>query len=156
MSLIPKLIIVSLFFLSANCGGTSEADQKLLQEAADIHQEAVKIEQQVRPKLDELVQQKNSINIQGRTLAPEEIAFVTKVEGIESSYAYWEENHIEVPGFEHDHSAHEGHDHDHSHGSELKVSAADMLLIQKEFKDSILSIQQRVEQLKVPVRLKFE
>lgn len=161
MNLNLKLIFVGLLFLSANCGSTSEEDQKLLKEAAAIHLEAVELEQQVKPKLDELIQQKNSINIQGRSLTAQELAFAQKVESIENSYAYWEENHVEVPGHGHDgheghDHGHEGHNHDHGHDAKLEVSAADMLLIQKEFKDSILSIQQRIEQLKVPVRPKFD
>ena len=152
MHLITKLIFLCLLILTANCGGTSEEDQKLLEEAASIHQQAIEIEEKIKPKMEALIQRKNQINIQGRALTDAEIAFVEKVEQLQTSYDYWEENHVEVPGFEHDHHGHEGHDHDHDHdhGNQLKVTAADMLLIQKEFRDSISAIQQKVEKLKMP------
>lgn len=166
MSKLFYFLSICLICFAASCNSVSEEDQKLLKEAAEVHQKAVDIEQQVTPKLDALVQQKNQINIQGRALTTEETEFVKKVESLESSYAYWQENHVEVPGFEHSHGHeehaghdhdgedhdhdHAGHDHDHGHGATLEVSASDMLIIQKEFMDSILSIQQRVEKLRIP------
>lgn len=138
----------AIIYLSSSCGGQhNHGDNQLLQQAADIHTEAIKIEKELRPKLQSLVQQKNTINIQGRALTEEETAFVNKVESIEASLKYWEENHVEVPGFEHGHDHdhdHEGHDHSHDHGSKLEVAPQDMLLIQKEFRDSIVAIQKRV------------
>ena len=43
----------------------------------------------------------------------------------------------------------QSHDHNycHDHRAPLKVSPADMLIIQKEFKDSIVSMQTRAELL---------
>ena len=76
---------------------------------------------------------------------------IQKVDQLKESYGYWTENHVEVPGFDHahDHGHDHSHNHDHHHhGPGLEVSAADMLLIQKEFKDSIISIQKRILELK--------
>ncbi len=55
----------------------------------------------------------------------------------------WNDNIIEVPGFEHHH--HHGHSHDHNHShSQLELTPDDMLIVQKEFLDSIQSIQRRI------------
>lgn len=156
MSLVSKILLLGLFVLAANCGGSSGEDQKLLEEAGQIHQQALEIEQKVKPRLEALIQEKNRINIQGRALTEAEIAFVNQVEALEKSYAFWEENHVEVPGFEHDHHDHAGHDHSHDHKPGLDVTASDMLLIQQEFRDSITAIQARVEKLKIADQSKLD
>jgi hypothetical protein len=115
-------------------------------EAAKIHLEIIAIEGALAGKVDSLIQLRNQLAIQGRALTPEEIAFNNQVTGIETSINYWRENLPEPPGLEHDHS-HAGHDHHHHHGPALDVTPEQMLAIQKEFRDSILSIQQRISGL---------
>ena len=147
MNYLTKLIVLMLFLGFNSCGHQHQKGKasELLKEAAMIHQEAINIEQALQPELQALIQRANGINIQGRALTEEEMAFVKAVENLRASYGYWEENHVEVPGFEHEHG--HDHDHDHHHGPGLEVSPADMLLIQKEFRDSILSIKERIEKL---------
>ena len=130
-----------LLVLVLGCNNTKE--DSLLAEAAKIHEQAAKIEQQIRPQVSALVQQKNSINVQGRALAPEEIAFVQTVESIEAGHQFWKENHLEVPGYEH--HDHDHADHDHNHAPKLELLPADMLAVQKEFRDTLLAVQQRIE-----------
>ncbi len=143
--MLQKILRVGfLILLIAACKSTPK-DNPALQEAARIHAEAAQIEQALQPQLKELIQRKNSINIQGRALTEEEIAFVEKVNAIENSYTYWEENHVEVPGYEHQHEENH-HDH-HHHKENLHLSPADMLSVQKEFRDSIVTLQQRVIEL---------
>ena len=139
-------------FLLAACGSnhTHQDDDKDLLKAATLHQDAIDVEKIVKPKLDGLVQKKNSLNIQGRALTEAEMSFVRQVETLEDNYRYWTENHVEVPGHGHDghdHGHGHDHDHDHDHGAQLEVSSADMLIIQQEFKDSIQAIQKRIELL---------
>ena len=136
---------------------TNHGDNKVLQEAAEVHTEALKIEKEIQSKLEALQQRKNTINIQGRALTEAEIAFVNQVEALEASLRYWEENHVEVPGFEHNHDeeghSHDhdhGHNHDHNHEAKLEVAPTDMLIIQKEFRDSMLAMQKRVLALRLP------
>lgn len=125
------------------------AEDKILHEAHDIHLEAFKIKQAVAPQIEQLLQRSNSIQVQGRTLTEEEINFTTQVDNLAKQFEYWEENHLEVPGFEHEGHDHSGHDHshDHNHASGFNFPASDMLILQKEFKDSIVVIQQRAELL---------
>ena len=145
MKIIAQLLSYGLAALLVTACNTSKKEDPQLKEAADVHLEAMQIEKQMKPQLAELVQLKNSINIQGRELTAEEIALVQQIEALEASYSFWEENHVEVPGHEHhDHDDHD-HDHHHHHGPKLDLSPADMLLVQQEFRDSIRAIQQRVE-----------
>ena len=135
-----------LFFVVA-CHQHSE-EYKTLEKAAAIHNEAVKLEAGLRADLEKLIQKKNSINVQGRALTEEELQFVKNVNALESSHQFFTENHVEVPGFNHDHHHHDhNHNHSHDHDAQLQVTADDMLLIQKEFLDSIGSIQQRIQTL---------
>lgn len=135
------LLTVTVMVLAA-CG-SSQKDKAILEEAWKVHTEAMEIEQNIKPQLEELAQLKNSINVQGRALTPEEIKLVERIESIQNSYAYWETHHMGVPGHEHDHQDHAHHDH--NHGAKLELSPQDMLSVQREFRDSITSIQERVE-----------
>lgn len=149
MNYFLKILPLVLILILAGCGHSSK-DHALLEEAAKIHQEAVKIDETVKPQLDALVNQANSLAVQGRALTEEEQAFINAVGQLQTSYGFWEENHIEVPGFDHEHGHHHhdhDHDHSHDHGPGLELTASDMLLVQKEFRDSIISIKERVEAL---------
>ena len=144
MKKIALILFTALSFL-LSCG--ESAEHKLLHEAHDIHMEAFKIKQAVEPQLEQLVQRSNSIQIQGRALTEEEIKFTESVNTLVQQLEFWKENHLEVPGFEHEEHDHSAHDHDHEHGSSFNLPASDMLLLQKEFRDSIVAIQQRVNSL---------
>lgn len=143
-----QLMLVSGLFafllLSSSCQRGNSSEAQLLSQAAALHQEALRIDQEVKPQLEELIQQSNSIQIQGRALSGEEIRRVEAIDAVRSSYAWFENNHVEVPGHDHDHGDHAGHDHDHDHGAELELTPEDMLAVQQEFLDSIKSIRARV------------
>lgn len=145
------LILTILLSSFTNCkDGQAAEDLKILQQAAAIHLDAIKVQEEIAPKLYDLVQQKNSINIQARVLTDEELTFVEKVGVIEESYDWFEKNHLEVPGFEHAHS-HEGHSHDHNHdhGSSPELPPKDILRIQQEFRDSIIAIKNAMNELSI-------
>ncbi|MDX1939628.1 MAG: hypothetical protein SFU99_03705 [Saprospiraceae bacterium] len=133
------LVLLAIFIAC----GTSKKESPELHEAGEIHEQAMAIEKDMKAQFEQLVQIKNSINVQGRMLTAAEIAFVEQVEAIESSYHFWEENHVEVPG--HEHGEHEHADQDHDHAAKLELTPTDMLAVQREFRDSIVVIKQRVE-----------
>ncbi len=140
-----SLILFSLF-IAAACSSGKKADPQL-EQAAAVHEEAMKIEEEARNKLDSLLQLRNSINVQGRALSEAEIAFVREVDGLEDRFRAWAESLIEVPGYEHEHEHDHGHDH-HHHGEEApEVTPAHMLNIQREFRDSIAVLRQEAERL---------
>jgi hypothetical protein len=145
-----RLIGFSFFILTVllfSCGQDSE--DKILHQAHDVHLEAFKIKQSVKPQIEQLLQRSNSIQVQGRSLTEEEIKFTDEVNNLSQKFSYWEENHLEVPGFGHEGHDHSGHDHDHSHDHSpaFNLPASDVLLLQKEFKDSIVAVQQQVQLL---------
>jgi hypothetical protein len=139
----PTVYLLALSLVLSACSGKS-ADKQMLEEAAAIHLEADQLQQAVKPLIDELVQRKNSINIQGRALQAEELDFLAGVESVETAYRFYIDNHAEVPGFEHhDHD----HDHGHHHGPQTKITAKHALAIQQELRDSLLSAKGRAEAL---------
>ncbi len=145
------LFLFSLILFIA-CSGTS-AEHKILHEAADVHNEALKIRKEMDSNIEKLQSLRGSIQVQAEALSDEELKFVKSVEVLEKRLEYWNENHVEVPGFEHDGHDHSGHDHnhdhshDHSHAPKYQLPASDMLIIQKEFRDSILAIKGKLESL---------
>ncbi len=144
MKYLSFLFAVCLFF---SCG--ENAEDKILHEAHNIHLEAFKIKQAVSPQIEQLLQRSSGLQIQGRALTEDEIKFTTQVNNLAKKFEYWKENHLEVPGFEHeghDHSDHD-HAHDHNHASGFNFPASDMLILQKEFRDSILVIQRQAQLL---------
>ena len=135
---------IAIFVAALLCSCQSPQPADNAGEAEKIHLEIIAIEGALAGKIDTLIQLRNQLAIQGRALTPEEIAFNNQVTGIESSITYFRGNLPEPPGLEHDHAGHDHAGHDHHHGPTLDVTPEQMLAIQKEFRDSILSIQQRV------------
>lgn len=144
---ILSLFILSLFIIIGSCSSNKHVNTEMLDKAYNIHQEAAQIEKEIQPKVAELTNLKNSINIQGRALTEEEISKVNQIEKLEASLAYWKENHPEIPGYE------PGHVHGAgcSHGTEkqLELLPEDWVKVQQEFMDSIQVIQKRVDELMV-------
>lgn len=112
-AIITRCLLLCLFFTTA-CAKQSAEDQ-LLQEAFNIHQQAMQIAKEIKTMLEE-----NSAPPEGLST-------------IKARLNTWESKLVEVPGFE--------HEHEHSHGADLELLPADMLAIQKEFLDSIRVIQ---------------
>ncbi len=121
---LSNALVVVLICLGTSCNSGEEVDP-ILKDAFAIHQEALRIEQTVQRQLD-------SFQISADT----EILLRARLE-------QWDEQLVEVPGFEHEH--HHAHDHDHDHGSSPKVTPEHMLAIQQESLDSIRTIQRDLD-----------
>ena len=158
--MLSRSIFFGIFFLFiASCSNSnnSKKDNTILQQAGQIHLEAVKIDEKIQPTLTKVTSVKQQLEQKTIELTLEEKGFLQEVIELERSYAFWEENHVEVPGFEHEgHDHHDHSHHDHNHGPSLDVSAEDMLLIQQEFKDSLSSIAARLEKLNIPDSLTIQ
>lgn len=61
-------------------------------EIEELHTASVKAGEAFLPKLEELVQQANIINIQGRALRPEEMKFTSKVLEFQNKFAEWKKD----------------------------------------------------------------
>ncbi|MFT4761964.1 MAG: hypothetical protein ACI9XO_001043 [Paraglaciecola sp.] len=139
--------IFNVFFLAfatfiLSCVGANHADNPLMQKAYAIHQESSKIEQEIAPKLEELIQLKNSKNTVGTRLTETEINRIEKIEAMEHSLKSWQKNLPDVPEFEQEHQAHDG---PCNHSPKLELLPEDWVKVQQEFKDSILMIKERIE-----------
>ena len=139
---LTRIILLACTVFIVSCGGHNHSNDPLMKEAFAIHQEASKVEQEIDPKMKDLIQIKNSTNVVGRELTEVEIDRNKKIERIEQSLKYWKENFPDVPGFEHHHHDHEG---PCNHGPKIELLPEDWVKVQQEFKDSILVIQQRIE-----------
>jgi len=141
------MLIATLLF---SCGNTAKtpSDDPMLKEANDYHLKAMAVEKEIKPLFEELRNQKNGIQVQGRALTKEEMDFVDYVNKMETIYGNWEGNRLEVPGFEHEHDhSHHGHDHghDHHHGPDVQLTPEQMLEVQKESFDDIKIIKEKLE-----------
>jgi hypothetical protein len=80
------LLFFSLAMLAATCRPTIE---KQIQE---MHAASLQLGKEVAPVLEELIQQRNSINIQGRALTTGEMTFSDKVYALEAAFQQWNED----------------------------------------------------------------
>jgi ABC-type nickel/cobalt efflux system permease component RcnA len=145
-----KVFLLSLSFLAVFACTESTKDPMLV-EAAAVHNKAMEIEQSVIAKLDSLEQKRQQLTEKYGPASDTTRMFVASVNELQSSLKTWSSNLIEVPGFEHHHH-HHGHDHDHdhehSHGAKTpEVTPEHMLNIQREFRDSIMALSIRAEEL---------
>lgn len=140
---ILNFFLGSILFLFS-CSTSKNVDNQVLEEAFNIHSESTSIENGLLSKIEDLNQIKNQINIQGRALTEDEILITEKIDKTLASHKFWKDNLPTVPGFE------EHHKHDgpctHKHGNELELLPEDWVNVQREFKDSILAIKNRVEE----------
>ncbi len=113
-----------VLLLLAACGTPSQED-KLLQEAADIHNTALATAEELETTLKQ-----NTISADSAS------AILAAIEA-------WENDLVEVPGNEHHHD-HEEHNHAHE---PVHVTSQEMLQLQLELKQRIEQIQKRVEAL---------
>jgi hypothetical protein len=144
------LLIISILW---TCNPPKE--NKTLQEAAKVHNQAMKIHQAVMPKIDELKSIAEKLKAQSDSLkkaqkpTKELDDFMGLINQNEKTMQDWMKNIVEVPGNEHhDHSA-EGHqhNHDHHHSPKTEVSDEEMLAIQQESLKNIQLIQKTSEEL---------
>lgn len=98
----PLVIVLGMIALLAACGSKKETNENL-QAAFKLHQEAVKVRQETQDQLDKLAASSDSLFME---------TYKVHLDSIKLSLKDWDEQLIEVPGFEEEHD-HSGHDHDH-------------------------------------------
>ncbi|MEM9888197.1 MAG: hypothetical protein AAF849_20050 [Bacteroidota bacterium] len=148
--MLEKSLLSLVFCLVLFACASPNEEETVLKEAHEIHMEAIRLNESVQPKLEQMSEMKSELKANASEMGQEASVFVKAVEQIEKSYKYWESNHVEVPGFEHEGHDHSHHDHEHDHGPSIEVSASDMLIIQQEFRDTLTSIAERLDRLEIP------
>ncbi len=121
----------------------SKPDPKM-QEAFEIHSQALEVQERLKPVMKELIQRSNNIQVQGRALTDQEISFSESVISLGASYDEWNKNHIVVPGFEKHHKC----DGNHDHAPPLKLTGDEMISVQKEFLEKITEMEKQALALK--------
>jgi hypothetical protein len=122
--------------LAVACSGIPKEEERLLKEAATIHNSAF----DKAGELEEMLE----------NLKSDTTVIADSVEILLKAIEAWESQMVEVPGNEHHHDhAEEGeeHHHHHEHGKTLDVTAQEMLTVQQEMKRQIEAIQVRIENL---------
>ena len=112
--------LFSIFLIIASACATASEEDQLMQKAFNLHQEAIQVAKEAKDLLSSSDQPSEDL------------------QSIRNRLGSWEDNLIEVPGYEHGHD--HNHDHDHSH-STIELLPADMLAVQQEFLDSIRVIK---------------
>ncbi len=140
-------LLFGLFVLT-NCSQVDPEAQKMLKEANDIHNEAVKVENALKEKMADFESIQTNLAAKVEAVADSAAAapiqaVIKELSSIKDAYGLWSESVVEVPGQEHNHDHGHDHDHDHDHAHDHSVddmSAADMLTYQKELKSGIEEI----------------
>ncbi len=91
-----KLLLTTL--LAASVILMPACQPSLEKEINELHAASVKLGDEFAPKLEELVQRSNGINIQGRALTPEEMEFTGAVATLQDVFATWKEDMETVAG----------------------------------------------------------
>jgi hypothetical protein len=89
--LFTKIKAMKIYFFIFAALFLGACQPSLEQRISDLHTATQKLGDEAAMLLGDLVQQRNSINIQGRALTPEEIAFTGKVDALEARFGQWEE-----------------------------------------------------------------
>lgn len=127
-----RIYFTLMFGLVLACSGLSKEEQKLYDEAAAIHNEAVG--------------QASKLNDQLKKMETDSLIAQDSIVALQAALQAWSEDLIEVPGNdEHHHHGEDEHHHDHSRKGD--ISAQEMLAVQQELKARLVQIEARISNL---------
>ena len=109
-----------------------------LQQAFKIHQDAIKIRNEVADRLDRLSANEDSLFV---------TAYKENLDSISNALENWDEQLVEVPGFEESHD-HAGHDHDHDHAKQPELTPGQHLQVQQHLLQEIRKIEKSINRIK--------
>lgn len=135
------ILILSLLTLSIACGDNK--NKEVLRQAFDIHEEAVKVRGRVSDKMTRLS------SIQDTTFL---MTFKADLDSIAVALEEWDEQLVEVPGFdeEHDHSGHDHSGHEHDHDNEPQLTPAQHVELQQFLLQEIKSLEEKINLIQEP------
>ncbi|GAB3999829.1 hypothetical protein GCM10028807_51160 [Spirosoma daeguense] len=141
-------ILAVLSISLAACSGKSDADKVVLDEAARYHNEAIEVQEQLEPMIDQV----DSVKTLLASKSAVEAKTTTKsLDSLKTAFEEWEENLVEVPGMEHEHhdhgkGEHKHHHHHHNNNDTKDMPADQMRDLQRELLANIKQIQQQTQQ----------
>ena len=121
-----RYILFFTILLSACTPRPQQGD--VLTEAQTIQAEALKIGEEVQKQLQELDQQRISIEVQGRALTSNELKFIADVNNLSSRFEEWQKEKPKL-------------------AAKLKGPSASLLKKQKDYLGAIQSIKEKVNSL---------
>lgn len=142
-----KLVILATGILMAASAcdepQKQEHDEKL-KEAFDVHTESVEIRSNVAEQIATIKQNQDSLFVANHQ---------TQLDSLYSLVETWDDQLVEVPGYEHAHD-HAGHDHSHDHHhhghdhvENLNLTSAEHLEIQQHLKQEITSLKEAFSEI---------
>ncbi|MEM8846922.1 MAG: hypothetical protein AAGD17_07450 [Bacteroidota bacterium] len=138
------VLLFSIIALTSACSD-KEKDKDLVQ-AFKSHEEAIEVRRTVADQIGKLKANTDSLFV---------ITYSKELKSISSALEEWDEQLVEVPGFEeeHDHSHHDhsGHDHDHHHDhnhSKQELTPKQHLEIQQHLLQKIKGLAQKISNIK--------
>ena len=121
--------------LLGSCNSDHKRLHDMIHEAEDIHKESGEVEKEILASLR---------RSQDLSLSKKDSMALVQ---IESRLRRWQEDRGSIEmGHDHGEGDDHNHDHDHSHNG-LELLPDDLVLVQKEFKDSVLTIKKDLESL---------
>lgn len=133
------IFFISLSILLTSCFNQAKNDP-LLKEAFEFHTQAMDVEKNTNLVMDNLLNRKNSIQVQGKALSEDDMGFIDAVNRVESLLTSWKDNRVEVPGFEHGHDGHKHHA-GCNHKNDVQLTSQQMLEVQEEALKQIKDIK---------------
>ncbi len=141
---LPQLLMLMLGItaLLSACGDTKQKNEDL-QQAFELHTEAVKIRQMTEDQMTQLQANKDSLFV---------ATYTKDLQSISQSLEAWDEQLVEVPGFEHDHDHsdhdHSDHDHHHHHDEQQDLTPKQHLEVQQHLLQEIQAIAEKINTIK--------
>ena len=128
-------ITLGLIALLVACGDKKHQNEDL-EQAFKLHQEAIIIRNQMADQLAKLTANVDSLFVK---------AYKNDLDSISRSLKAWDEQLVEVPGFEeaHDHSG-----HDHHHDEQPELTPEQHLQVQEHLLQEIRAIEKSINKIK--------
>lgn len=122
----------------------SDKKDPLLEEAAQYHNEATKIQASLEPRMKQIDSLKTVLSARN---TPDALTSIARLDSLKKAFEVWEENLVEVPGMPHDHHHDhaEGEHHHHSDATLKDLPPRQMRDLQQEALNSIRAIQTQTE-----------
>jgi hypothetical protein len=128
------ILILVLTALLVSCKNDKKQNE-FLRQAFQIHQEAVAIRNQTDAQLTKFIANEDSLLVN---------TYKMELESIGKALNTWDDQLVEVPGFEeeHDHAA-----HDHHHHEESDLTPEQHLQVQQHLLKEIRAIEKRIGEI---------
>ncbi|WP_425237089.1 hypothetical protein [Ulvibacterium sp.] len=123
--------------LSSACGDKKQMNEDL-QRAFELHKEAMEIRHMTQDQIAQLKANTDSLFVK---------TYTKDLQSISHSLDAWDEQLVEVPGFEEEHD-HSGHNHEHHHDEHPELTPKQHLEVQQHLLEEIKAIAIKIDNIK--------